>query len=267
MACSNVVTGVLNFLTLVLALPVIAFGVWLAKKGDSECVRFLQTPIIVLGVFILVVSAAGLFGSWCGNRILMYSYLFIMFLLILLLFVFTIFAFVVTNSGAGNAVSGKGFKEYRLGDYSNWLQKRVDNPKYWTKIKSCLADANVCSDLKKYTSAATFNKAPLTPLESGCCKPPTECQFTFDNATTWVGTPGSANTDCRAWSNTQTQLCFDCNSCRAGMLQNVKSNWRRVAVVNIIVLVFMIFIYSCGCCALKASRRQKADRKYRYGEA
>jgi hypothetical protein len=102
-------------------------------------------------------------------------------------------------------------------------------------------------------------------LQSGCCKPPTDCQFTFDNATTWVGTPGSTDTDCRAWSNDQAQLCFDCNSCRAGLLQNVKSNWRKVAVVNIIVLVFIIFVYSCGCCALKASRREKADRKYRYG--
>lgn len=165
MGCSNVVTGVVNFLTLVLALPIIAFGVWLAKKGDSECVKFLQWPVIVLGVFVLLVSMAGLFGAWCGNRILMYTYLFIMFLLIVLLFVFTIFAFVVTNPGAGSAVSGKGFKEYKLGDYSHWMQKRVDNPKYWTKIKSCLADAKVCSDLKKYTSAATFNKAKLTPLE------------------------------------------------------------------------------------------------------
>lgn len=165
MACSNVVTGVVNFLTMVLALPIIAFGIWLAKKGDSECVKFLQWPVIVLGVFVLVVSMAGLFGSWCGNRCLMYTYLFVMFLLILLLFIFTIFAFVVTNSGAGRAVSGKGFKEYKLGDYSNWMRNRVDNPKYWIKIKSCLADAKVCSDLKKYTSAASFNSAKLTPLE------------------------------------------------------------------------------------------------------
>lgn len=104
--------------------------------------------------------------------------------------------------------------------------------------------------------------------QSGCCKPPTECGFTFDNATTWVGSSsGTTNTDCRAWSNTQAQLCFDCNACRAGVLQNVKSNWRRVAVVNIIVLVFIIFVYSCGCCAMKSTRRERAEYKYRYGQA
>ncbi|XP_073385851.1 tetraspanin-8 isoform X2 [Physcomitrium patens] len=264
MGCSNVVTGVVNFLMLMLLLPIIGFGVWLAKKHDSECVRFLQWPVIVLGMFVLVVSMAGLFGSWCGNRPLMWTYLFVMFVLIFLLFVLTLLAFVVTNSGAGRVVSGKGFKEYKLGDYSNWLQKRVDNPLYWSKIKSCLADGQVCSDLSQYATADVFNNASLTPVESGCCKPKSDCGYTFQNATTWLGnSSGSANADCRAWSNTQTQLCFDCNSCRAGVLQNVKSNWRRVAVVNIIVLVFIIFVYSCGCCALKSSKREQDNFKYR----
>jgi hypothetical protein len=165
MGCSNAVTGVLNFLTMLLSVPIIGFGVWLMKKHDSECVRFLQWPVIVLGVFVLVVSMAGMLGSWCGIRSLMWTYLLVMFTLIFLLFVFTIFAFVVTNSGAGRVVSGKGYKEYKLGDYSNWLQKRVDNPSYWSKIKSCLADGQVCSDLTKYPTVDAFNKAPLTPLE------------------------------------------------------------------------------------------------------
>lgn len=165
MGCSNVVTSVVNFLTMLLSLPIIGFGVWLVKKHDSECVRFLQLPVLTLGVFVLVVSMAGLLGSWCGFRSLMWTYLFVMFTLIFMLFVFTIFAFVVTNSGAGRAVSGKGYKEYKLGDYNNWLQKRVDNPKYWSKIQSCLADSQVCGDLSKYPTVDAFNKASLTPLE------------------------------------------------------------------------------------------------------
>jgi len=120
----------------------------------------------VLGVFILLMSLAGMIGAWCDKRFLMLLYLIVMFLLIVLLFCFTIFAFVVTNSGAGSAVSGKGYKEYKLGDYSTWLQKRVDNPSYWAKIKSCIADSKVCNDLsKKYTDETAFDKASLTPLE------------------------------------------------------------------------------------------------------
>ena len=74
-----------------------------------------------------------------------------MFLLILLLFCFTIFAFVVTNKGAGRVILGRGYKEYRLGDYSNWLQKRIENDGDWRKIKSCLQDSKICQSLTNYT--------------------------------------------------------------------------------------------------------------------
>lgn len=265
MGVSNVLTGFLNLATFILSIPIIAVGVWLSKTHDTVCVRFLQYPVIALGVFILLVSLAGMIGAWCDKRFLMLLYLFVMFVLIVLLFCFTIFAFVVTNSGAGNAVSGKGYKDYRLGDYSTWLQRRVENPSYWNKIKSCIADSKVCNDLgPKYPTQEQFNKASLTPLESGCCKPPTECGFTFVNATYWTGTPpaGVTNKDCGVWNNDPKLLCTDCDSCRGGVLQNVKSNWRKVAVANIILLVFLIIVYSCGCCAYRNSKRESRYKGY-----
>lgn len=70
-----------------------------------------------------------------------------MFVLIVLLFCFTIFAFVVTNKGAGEKLSGKGYKEYKLGDYSSWLQRRVNSDKNWNRIKSCLQDSKVCKSM------------------------------------------------------------------------------------------------------------------------
>lgn len=102
--------------------------------------------------------------------------------------------------------------------------------------------------------------------QSGCCKPPTVCGFTFVTATEWDKPANSSSTDsdCNAWNNTSTELCFECNSCRAGVLQNVKFNWRRVAVVNIIVLVFLIVVYSFGCCAFRNARKQG---QYKYGQA
>jgi hypothetical protein len=98
-------------------------GVWLHKQANTECERWLEKPIIALGVFLLIVSLMGLIGACCRVSWLLWFYLLFMFLLILLLFVFTIFAFIVTNEGAGEKLSNKGYKEYRLGDYSNWLQK------------------------------------------------------------------------------------------------------------------------------------------------
>jgi hypothetical protein len=121
-------------------------GVWLHKQANTECERWLEKPIIALGVFLLIVSLMGLIGACCRVSWLLWFYLLFMFLLILLLFVFTIFAFIVTNEGAGEKLSNKGYKEYRLGDYSNWLQKRVNDNGNWNKIRSCLQSGKVCSE-------------------------------------------------------------------------------------------------------------------------
>jgi len=146
---SNNLVGILNFITFLLSIPILWAGIWLKNKGTSECDKFFDTPVIILGVFLLLVSLAGLIGACCRVSWLLWAYLLVMFLLIVLLFCFTIFAFVVTNKGAGQVLSGKGYKEYKLGDYSNWLQKRVSNQKNWRKIKSCLIDAKVCSDFNQ----------------------------------------------------------------------------------------------------------------------
>jgi hypothetical protein len=255
MGCSNFLTGFLNFVTFVLSLPIIGVGIWLAKQHNTVCIHFLQWPVIIIGVFILLVSFAGMVGAWCRVSCLLWVYLFVMLLLILLLFVFTIFAFAVTNAGAGHVLSGKGYKEYHLGDYSTWLQRKVDNPSYRDKIKSCLSDAKVCNDLdNEYPTLTKFNAASLSPIESGCCKPPSSCNFIFVNATIWQGTPppSAEDPDCVVWSN--ANLCYNCNSCKAGILQNIKQDWRKVAIVNIIVLVFLIITYSVGCCAFRNNR-------------
>lgn len=180
-----------------------------------------------------------------------------MFLLIVLLFIFTIFAFVVTNKTAGNIVSNKGYKEYRLGGYSTWLQRQVNKSSNWDKIKSCLADAKFCSEmadeypLSKYPNATSFNQADLSPIESGCCIPPSSCGCTYNNATYWSHcTNATAGTDCAAY-NADTTLCYNCDSCKAGVLQNISKDWRKVAIVNVVMLVFFIIVYSVGCCAFR----------------
>lgn len=96
--------------------------------------------------------------------------------------------------------------------------------------------------------------------QSGCCKPPSSCGYTFINATNWQETtpPPSASAkdpDCALWSNAPTELCFNCTSCKAGVLQDLKQDWRKVAIANIIMLVFLIATYSIGCCAFRNNRR------------
>jgi hypothetical protein len=46
------------------------------------------------------------------------------------------------------------------------LQKRVENPSYWSKIHSCLSDGQWCDSLNKtVTTESQFNNASLTPIE------------------------------------------------------------------------------------------------------
>ncbi|KAE8718768.1 Tetraspanin-7 [Hibiscus syriacus] len=140
---SNNLLGILNFMTFLLS--ILGAGIWLSREGLTECKHFLDRPIYV-GVFLMAVSLAGMIGACCRVTWLLWLYVVVMFLLIVLGVVFTVFAFVVTNKGAGETLPGRGYKEYRLGDYSNWLQKRVSDGKNWNKIKSCLADSKVCTD-------------------------------------------------------------------------------------------------------------------------
>ncbi|XP_059637566.1 tetraspanin-8-like [Cornus florida] len=260
---SNNLIGILNFVTFLLSVPIFGAGIWLSRQADSDCERFLEKPIIVLGVFLMVVSLAGLIGACCRVSWLLWFYLVVMFLLILLLFSFTIFAFVVTNKGAGVAVSERGYKEYRLGDYSNWLQKRVNSTKNWNKIKSCLKDSKVCQSLiddGSNTPVEQFYKEHLSSIKSGCCKPLTDCNFTYVSPTNWTntGSPSLTNPDCNAWSNDPTILCYNCQSCKAGLLDNIKSDWKKVAVINVIFLVILVVVYSIGCCAFRNNREDNA---------
>ncbi|KAK4727851.1 hypothetical protein R3W88_032768 [Solanum pinnatisectum] len=264
---SNNLVGIVNIITFIISIPIIGGGVWLSKQANTECERFLEKPIIALGIFVMLISLAGLIGSCCRVSCLLWIYLVIMFLLIILIFCFTIFAFVVTNKGAGQALSDRGYKEYRLGDYSNWLQKRVNN--HWGKIESCLQDSKICKTLMDHNDdgdnkVEDFYKKHLSSLQSGCCKPSNDCNFTYVSPTNWTksSTSSFTNPDCNLWSNDPNVLCYTCESCKAGLLDNIKSDWKRVAVLNIIFLVFLILVYSVGCCAFRNNRRHDSYKRY-----
>nr|CAB3457100.1 unnamed protein product [Digitaria exilis] len=259
---SNSLIGILNLATFLLSIPILVAGIWLGHRSDgTECEKYLSAPVIALGVFLLLVSLAGLIGACCRVTWLLWVYLLAMFVLIVVLFGVTVFAFVVTNKGAGEAVSDRGYKEYRLGDYSNWLQKRVENNKDWNRIRSCLQDSKVCKTLQdKQETLAQFMSSDLSPIESGCCKPPTSCGFTYESGTNWTktATNSTSDPDCNSWDNSPSTLCYGCQSCKAGVVATFKRDWKRVAIVNIVFLVFIVIVYSVGCCAFRNNRRDNA---------
>ncbi|XP_078443824.1 tetraspanin-8-like [Wolffia australiana] len=260
---SNSVIGILNVVALLVSIPVLGGGIWLAARGGGECERLLERPAMAVGIFLILLSLAGLVGSCCRVAWLLWVYLLVMFLLIVLVFCFTVFAFVVTNKGAGEVVSGHGYREYRLGDYSHWLQKRVNNAENWVKIRSCLHASNVCHAIHGGNQTIDqFIRRNLSPIQSGCCKPPTECGFVYESPTRWrrsenTTAAAASNADCATWSNDERELCFGCGSCKAGVLANLRSDWKKLAVVNIFFLVVLLLVYSIGCCAFRNARRAK----------
>jgi len=68
--------------------------------------------------------------------------------------------------------------------------------------------------------------------------------------------------DCTRWSNDQQQLCFDCDSCKAGVLASIRHSWRKVSVINIVVLIILVIVYVVGCAAFRNNRRMDNDEPY-----
>ncbi|WZZ02647.1 tetraspanin-2 [Brassica rapa] len=268
MALANNLTAILNLLALLCSIPITASGIWLASKPDNECVNLLRWPVVVLGVLILVVSACGFIGAYQYKETLLAVYLCCMAILIGLLLVVLIFAFVVTRPDGSYQVPGRGYKEYRLEGFSNWLRENVVYSKNWRKIRACLADSNVCPKLSQQfiTADQFFSSSSITPLQSGCCKPPTACGYNFVNPTLWQNpTNMAADADCYLWNNDQSQLCYNCNSCKAGLLGNLRKDWRKANLILIITVVVLIWVYVIACSAFRNAQTEDLFRKYKQG--
>ncbi|KAK9926207.1 hypothetical protein M0R45_023449 [Rubus argutus] len=109
----------------------------------------------------------------------------------------------------------------------------------------------------------------LSPIQSGCCKPPSYCGFDFKNATYWAvpkSGPKESDSDCTSWSNKQNELCYDCKSCKGGVLANIRKEWRNLAILNCCIIILVTLVYCLGCCATKNNRFSTHNyNKYRGG--
>ncbi|KAG6760344.1 hypothetical protein POTOM_036857 [Populus tomentosa] len=252
---SNTVIGFLNLFTLLASIPIIGGGLWMARSSTT-CEGFLQTPLLVVGFVVLIISLAGFIGACFHVAWALWVYLVVMLLLIATLMGLTIFGFVVTSQGGGVEVPGRVYKEYRLEDYSPWLRNRIKDPDYWRTIRSCILGSKTCAKLASWTPLDYLEK-DMSPIQSGCCKPPTSCNYNMATAV-------PQDPDCYRWNNAPTLLCYECDSCKAGVLEDVRRDWRKLSVLNIVMVVLLIGIYSTGCCAFQNTRRAETD--YPYGE-
>ncbi|XP_024519460.1 tetraspanin-10 isoform X1 [Selaginella moellendorffii] len=261
---SSFVITWINLITLIASLAILSFGIFLAAK-HGDCEKFFTAPVLVIGAFSLILSLVGCVGAWRDNVCLLWTYLTVLFLLIAGVAVFTVFAFVVTSKGAGHAISGQAFKEYRLGDYSHWIQKQTNDPARWKHLKSCFVQTSLCNELpKKYHTIRSMRNGKLSSIESGCCRPPSECGFAMKNSTFYDLTSRirSSNKDCRTYKNDRETKCYNCDSCKAGVAEYLKKKWRRMSTFNVVLFVILIVVYSVGCCARRSASRSQYYKIY-----
>lgn len=272
MALNYVGLAAINLVAALLSIPVIAAGIWLSAQVDSACVQLLQWPLIGLGVAVLAVGLAGFVAAFWRLPWLLLAYLVGMLLLVVALACLAVFVFVVTGgaSSGGHTVPSRAFLEYELDDFSgSWLRGRVDEPAgRWEQIKTCLAATPICSDVNQtYATAQDFFSASwLTPLQSGCCKPPTRCGYTFVTPISWISPiSAAADPDCGAWSNDPSQLCYSCSSCKAGLLHNLSREWRRADLILLVATVALLAVYAFACYAFRTAKTDDLFRRYRQG--
>lgn len=268
--------GTTAFITFLLSIPILAGGIWLSSSA-TDCIRFLQLPLIIVGITLMAISLFGLSAACYGQLKLIRFFLFVLFVFLFVLLFFIIFAYATTDTvGKGQVILNRAFLEYQLDGYSGWLKDRVVDVDNWEKVSECVKKSGECgvamaryvrdpnSGLLVPESAGAFYLRNLSPIESGCCKPPTSCGFTYINETVWNAVSGvpATDPDCARWSNDQQILCYQCDSCKAGMLATTRRHWRKVSVINIVVLVLLVVLYFIGCIAYRHAKRAHYDETY-----
>ena len=273
---THTLIAILTSLMSLISLTILGTGIWLATRSAStECMRFLQWPLIALGLLLLLVSLLGLWGSLTHNTALLRSYCASLLLLTFLVVFFLIFAYNnVSSSGAPppthvpNAASVfKSYAQFRLGNYYSWLQLQLYKEPVWHKISSCIADSHTCRNMAaselqfKSLQLSSFNNndntAHISPIQSGCCMPPPVCGFTLgtnnnnNNNNTISPAPDA---DCGLWRDNPLELCYSCNSCKIGVLQRVKKDSHKIAVISVVFVVFIFIVHFVSCCAVPACR-------------
>nr|XP_043607692.1 tetraspanin-10-like [Erigeron canadensis]XP_043607693.1 tetraspanin-10-like [Erigeron canadensis] len=246
-----------NCISMIVAAAVIGYGVWMGIHHDT-CRKSLTLPITGLGSIMFLVSIFGFLGALKNNSIFLWMYLLMLCLVLVGILVFTVIVFIVTNGGSGHNVAGLRYKEYQLQDYGSWFVKKLNNHHNWKHIQSCFVKNETCNSLsKRYKTLKQFKLAELTPIEAGCCRPPSQCGYPVVNASYHDISfhPLSSNKDCKLYKNSKAVKCYNCDSCKAGVAQYIKTEWRVIAIFNMILFVVLSMIYFVGCCARRDAAR------------
>ncbi|KAJ9134938.1 hypothetical protein P3X46_032174 [Hevea brasiliensis] len=244
----------MNIVTLFISMTIVAHvsNAWklpMQIYGTGAYASFLQIPVLILGAALLILSVVGLIAFFCQLIFLQRVYLWIMLFIMITLLIFIIFSLLVTNKGPQEIASAG--RQFRLDEFSSWMQTHLVGQNHWSGIKNCLLDSGVCDSFQKKLDAlpAAVLWEVVNPVELGCCKPPYGCGYKFKNLSYWE-VPNSGfqtkDKDCYSWGNDKETLCYNCTSCKAGYLDDMRENWMALNMFNIFVVIYLLVLFPLG---------------------
>ncbi|KAJ9557823.1 hypothetical protein OSB04_012437 [Centaurea solstitialis] len=244
----------LTTLSFLLSFPILFCIVWLLYVRECNCEHLLQLSKlqhgVVFGLILLfVISNSVVFFR---SRFLMMGLIVVMVPLIVILTI-------------GLALVGAYTVESRMIPGSpSWLKMMVDNDDNWFRIETCIYNTRTCQDLATQSfmfKSYDFATSKLSPIESGCCIPPTICDMEYLNATYWIkktqvfdGLDGPYEIDCDKWQNDATKLCYECYACRKGFINTLRQKWYKLGVFLVVITILLI---ACHLLLFVASMQER----------
>ncbi|KAH0974787.1 hypothetical protein GBA52_016686 [Prunus armeniaca] len=225
MGTSTFVIRWINFLTMLLAIAVVVFGVWMSTHHDN-CRRSLTLPVIGIGAVIFFVSIIGFLGALKNSSILLWIYLILLCFISVGVLVFTVLAFIVTNNGSGHSVAG-----LRLECSHKFQLYFFRRPLFRNKKK--ILSLSFFFLFRMHWSARIGMMGAINIFL---------CGYPAVNASYYDMSfhPVSSNKDCKLYKNARDIKCYNCDSCKAGVAQYMKTEWRVVAIFNVALFVVLV---------------------------
>ncbi|KAL2922711.1 Tetraspanin-9 [Bienertia sinuspersici] len=239
---------------------VVALGLgWKLLDGiSSRCpgFRFLRITLVVIGASLLVFFYIGCATVDSAPEAALGKSLCCSVPLIVALAALGIFTLAVSNKGGGKSIPGRSYKEYRVESYSKWMRNKVNDTHNWeTYYKKAVVKNHVCEKFGKEYKLDTldqFHKRKMSHFESGCCKPSEDCNFSYTSPSIWEKPTNVNNTnnDCNRWDNDPNVFCFNCQSCKAAFLQDLKSRWSVTGIILVVIVSKHFLLGICLICLL-----------------
>ncbi|KAI3803114.1 hypothetical protein L1987_31263 [Smallanthus sonchifolius] len=224
----------LTTITFLLSFPIIFCVVWLLYMPQGICEHVLALPKLQIGVVVglialFVVSNVVVFLK---SRFLMLGFIIVMVPLI-----------VILTIGLALIGAYKIETQMILGTPA-WLKTMVYNDNNWKTIESCIYGTRTCQDLAVQSLSYDFSRSHLSPIESGCCIPPSVCDMEYANATFWENKfeayDDSYDPDCGLSQSKVTKLCYSCDTCRKGFINTLRRKWYKLGVFLVTLTILLI---------------------------